>query len=150
MTTSVLNDVLTRHGLQVDEWRGGAGRFRDLYIGTGADVLTLLKCKDDFQGKGFTGAAVLYGDNPGHPAHGKPYLLLPSFWWDEQPPAPISAARAKEIIATAQAMEGFGPWSDRLGKVMTPGEDAYVRELWKTKPGHYSFVDTLLSIANNW
>jgi hypothetical protein len=62
------------------------------------------------------------------------------------PPTPFGAARADAIIAAARK-GASGPWSDRLTRVMSKGEYAYVDRLWATMPGSYSFVNTLNHIA---
>jgi hypothetical protein len=59
----------------------------------------------------------------------------------------VTPARAREIIQAAKAKARFGPWSDQLDKVMTAPETTYVKDVWGTKPGHWSFVDTIEFIA---
>jgi hypothetical protein len=42
VTIQELESLLATHGVKIDEWRGGVGHFRDLYVGTGASLSLLL------------------------------------------------------------------------------------------------------------
>lgn len=35
MTTQQLQEIVAKHGLTIDSFHGGAGKFRDVYIGIG-------------------------------------------------------------------------------------------------------------------
>lgn len=63
-------------------------------------------------------------------------------------PYHMTQQRANEIYEQCRATAGCGPWSDKLRDVMTEQEQAYILQLWKTKPGYYSFAGTLLEIRN--
>lgn len=60
----------------------------------------------------------------------------------------MTPARAQEIIRQAIAASPFGPFHADYRKPMTADEVAFVKAVWDTKPGHYSFSRTLESIAN--
>lgn len=68
------------YGLGLNDWRGGAGKFRDVCIGTGAAYHPLM---------GFVGACKAAGllcrlqqvNVPDHPDCGKVYAEVSSFWW---------------------------------------------------------------------
>lgn len=59
------------------------------------------------------------------------------------------ALRAKQIIEQAKALTEVGHWSDKLDTVMTPGERAFVKEVWKLMPGHTCFVDALRRVEES-
>lgn len=63
-------------------------------------------------------------------------------------PEHMTQQRANQIYEQCLASAGNGPWSDRLRDVMTSDEIEAITQLWKTKPGHYSFSGTLLEIRN--
>lgn len=84
MDKTALLSILSRHGLAISDSNAGAGKFRDLYIGVGADYSTLRACQADIIAAGLSRALVKvdHCDNPQHPDHGKPHLEIGSFWWE--------------------------------------------------------------------
>jgi hypothetical protein len=81
MTGEQLTKIVSDHGLAITSWHGGAGQFRDLYIGVGADGSTLLRLQETLASQGIS-SRFTHTSNPDHPDHGKPMLEIPSFWWD--------------------------------------------------------------------
>jgi hypothetical protein len=80
MDVSQLTRIIESHGLAIDDWHGGAGSFRDLYIGTGKPIDALLRAKTDLAShkvRSHIGTVT----NREHPDHGKAMLEIPSFWW---------------------------------------------------------------------
>jgi hypothetical protein len=80
MDASQLVRIVESHGLTIDDWHGGAGSFRDLYIGTGADLKALLGLQEDLASHNVT-SKLTHVNNREHPDHGKAMLEVPSFWW---------------------------------------------------------------------
>jgi hypothetical protein len=75
--------MLARHGLQIDGHQGGAGKFRDLYVGIGADYAKLTAFRTEFVATGTPMACMFTSVNvPTHPQYGKPMLEIKSYWWD--------------------------------------------------------------------
>jgi hypothetical protein len=68
--------------LKVDYAREGAGKFRDLEIGTGADRALLEKVRQLViaQHGCATFVNVRTVTNEGHPQYGQPYLSIEFFW----------------------------------------------------------------------
>lgn len=94
ITAEQLETIVATHGLKIDEWRCGAGKFRDLSIGTGAPfkqlnalALELKKIPGVTTSDGATSPAlIMHFDrvtNDEHPDFGKLYLEIESFWWEE-------------------------------------------------------------------
>ena len=81
MTVSELQAVLDKHGLKIDGWRGGAGKFRDLEIGVGAAAPLLAAIAAELGGN--VSARVTSVSNADHADYGKRYVEVSSFWWDE-------------------------------------------------------------------
>lgn len=83
MTVAQLKAACDGHGLTIDGFHGGAGKFRDVEIGVGAEYRRLLDLgrflKQDY-GVLF---AIRHVDVEAHKDFGKAYLEVPSFWWDE-------------------------------------------------------------------
>jgi hypothetical protein len=80
MTRVELEEIAGRHGIRVDGVHAGAGKFCDLYLGTGASRETLIRCQRDLELGGLSHTKITYVDNPEHPQHGQPMLEVPSFW----------------------------------------------------------------------
>lgn len=81
MTIQELESLLVAHKVKIDGWRGGAGHFRDLYVGTGAPLPTLLNVAEELR-KHWTNATLERVNVPDHTDYGKHYLLIHSFWWN--------------------------------------------------------------------
>lgn len=140
MTVSELVALLERHGLQVNGWRGGAGKFRDVYVQSGK-AAAMAAARDELRAAGLL-AKIDRGDNPGHPWHGKAFLAIESFWWDEprRPRGVIRAAceaKAREVAK----LVGMACWDAQSLAVLTPAERAEVRSLWEDMPGNTCWVD---------
>jgi hypothetical protein len=98
MTPSQVRIILARHGLRIEHTREGAGKFRDLEIGTGAPYATLNAAKQDLEkaGIGVT-CTVTHVTNNQHHQYGKPYLSIQSFWCDDEPKCTLEPT-ADELI----------------------------------------------------
>lgn len=59
----------------------------------------------------------------------------------------LTAERAQEILDTARASKGMGPWVDRIQ--MTPAEKGKVIAFWNTLPGNTTFMDALTRLARS-
>jgi hypothetical protein len=84
MTKETLEAILAKHGMKVDDSRGGAGKFRDLYIGTGQPIEKLVALwKELCAADGCFGLTkITTVTNKEHPDHGKLMLEVGSFWWE--------------------------------------------------------------------
>jgi hypothetical protein len=80
LNASQLTAIICSHRLAIDEWRGGAGKFRDLYVGTGKPVDVLLRAQEELASHNVT-SKLTHVSNREHPDYGKPMLEIPSFWW---------------------------------------------------------------------
>lgn len=67
-------------GLGLDDWRGGAGKFRDVNIGTGGTLHALQGFAAACQRAGIM-CRVQQVNTPDHPDFGKLYAEVGSFWW---------------------------------------------------------------------
>jgi hypothetical protein len=80
-----LDDMLAEAGMKVDDVRrphaSDSNLFCDLYIGTGKPVNELVLIRDRLNALGLD-ASIGRGNNPGHPAYGKQFVELKSFWDD--------------------------------------------------------------------
>lgn len=79
MTIRELESVVAHHGLSINGYRGGAGKFRDLEIGVGATALQLAAFVADIKARGHTLVSVT---NTDHKDCGKAYAEVGSFWWE--------------------------------------------------------------------
>jgi len=89
MTIDQLNSVLGAHGVKIDSYGEGAGKFRTLYIGTGEShtrlrtIKTALDEADKAAGSPNPEICHLTRvTNREHPDFGKPMLVIESYWWD--------------------------------------------------------------------
>lgn len=85
MTKARLEEVVKAHGLTVDMLREGAGKFRDVIIGTGAAwslLHTVAQIVREESGMSTSFVKVTTVSNPEHEQYGKPYLSVESFWWE--------------------------------------------------------------------
>lgn len=82
MTAQQLTDILAQHGVKIDGYHGGAGKFRDVYAGTGEPSGLLHEVADDLKCRGIA-AEVTRVTASGHPDFGQPMLEIDSFWWEE-------------------------------------------------------------------
>lgn len=83
MTSRDLTILAARHCLTIDGFRGGAGKFRDIYVGTGANPVQLLAFVSEFKQRDSVIRPIHRIVNvPGHKDFGKPYVEIPSFWWE--------------------------------------------------------------------
>lgn len=75
--------VLDRIGIEVDELRlttqGRTAAFYDLYAGTGDDLHALETARKQIKAMGLI-AKIEVGDNEGHPACRRAYLMVGSLW----------------------------------------------------------------------
>jgi len=53
----------------------------------------------------------------------------------------ITMERAREIMTQAQSYQ-CGPWADHISKVITPKEDAEIKQHWDSLPGTTSYMDS--------
>ena len=83
MTRAELDAFLAERGFQVDDARhphaSDSNHFADLYIGTGKPMADLLSLRNELDQLGID-ASIGQGNNPGHPAFGKPFVEVKSFW----------------------------------------------------------------------
>lgn len=84
MNQQQLTEFLAQRGLKIDDFRAGAGKFRDIYTGTGQISGVLHEVTDDLRCRGVS-AQVARVTNREHPDFGKSMVEIESFWWDEQP-----------------------------------------------------------------
>ncbi len=82
MTSEELQAIVAKHELHIDGWHAGAGRFRDVYVGTGASRERLSALRLELQGLGFKGSVKLsVVDVKEHPEYGRAFLEIASFYW---------------------------------------------------------------------
>lgn len=81
MTVNQLTELVSAHGLTINSFRQGAGKFRNLEIGVGADYGNLMLARNDLRDAGLL-ACILRVNNSEHEDFGKFYVLVESFWWD--------------------------------------------------------------------
>lgn len=53
----------------------------------------------------------------------------------------ITQRRAREIEEKAKEITNVGPWSDQISRVITPGEDEEIRNLWSLMAGNTCYMD---------
>lgn len=82
MTIDELKATAAEHGLTLDDWHGGAGKFRDVYVGTGQPMAALASFCRAIKRRGLD-AYVELCTVKGHANYGKRYAVVSSFWWDE-------------------------------------------------------------------
>jgi hypothetical protein len=82
MTTQELKDLAARHGLKIDGFHAGAGKFRDVYIGTGANYNDQRTLMSELRARN-VGCKLSTVNVPEHPAYGKFFVEVTSFWWVE-------------------------------------------------------------------
>lgn len=80
-----LDDLLAEAGMKVDDVRrphaSDSNLFCDLYAGTGRSMGELVLMRDRLNALGLA-ASIGRGNNPGHPAYGKSFVEITSFWDD--------------------------------------------------------------------
>lgn len=64
----------------------------------------------------------------------------------------LTQQRAIEIFDECVRTSGYGPWSDRLDKVMTTEEREAVKGIWLSpeRPGSSTFAGVLCDIKNGF
>lgn len=82
MTINELNALLAKHNLMIDSWSGGAGNFRDLYIGTGLPYNKLYAALNELKQNLPNRINIFTGNNLNHPSYGKQMIEIHSFWWE--------------------------------------------------------------------
>lgn len=60
----------------------------------------------------------------------------------------ITQERAREIQTQATALATHGPWSDKIGEVLTLEEKKELNEYWATLPLSSSFMDAFFDYRN--
>lgn len=76
--------TLDELGLPISSWHGGAGKFRDLYIGTGLSHARLVNAKQTLEQRGLKCLMrISHISNSDHEDYGKLMLEVQSYWWDE-------------------------------------------------------------------
>jgi hypothetical protein len=60
----------------------------------------------------------------------------------------ITQERAREIQTKAQDLATCGPWVDQVEKVVTPEEDAIIRQHWQALPMESSYMDSFYDFLN--
>lgn len=80
-TPADLAALADSYGLTVDSTTGGAGKYRDVSIGTGAPYHNLAGFVAECKRAGLL-ARVQQVNNPGHEHYGKVYAEVSSFWWE--------------------------------------------------------------------
>lgn len=79
-----LKQILDAHDMKIDDYRQGAGKFRDLYIGIGKPYETLRKVMRVLGDSGMKSNMIIgHTNNPQHKEAGKPMLEVLSYWWNE-------------------------------------------------------------------
>jgi len=81
MTIAELQELVKAYGLTVDDFHGGAGKFRDVYIGIGQPYSNLIALRGALCARNVE-AKLARVDNEGHPDYGKQMVEVNSFWWD--------------------------------------------------------------------
>jgi hypothetical protein len=81
--TERLQKIVAEHGVGIDGWHGGAGQFRDLYIGIGDTYANLQRLRDALLAANVVDVKVTHVNNPDHEQHDKAMVEVSSFWWDE-------------------------------------------------------------------
>jgi hypothetical protein len=120
--TDRLQKIVEQHGMQIDGYHGGAGQFRDIYIGTGADYGRLRELRDALIAARFVDVKVTHVDNPDHNQHDKAMVEVSSFWWDEPPILPNRLVRH---TPTGKILETMSyPHGELLDKIQarSPGD----------------------------
>lgn len=85
MNAAQLTELVTQHGMTIDGWRSGAGKFRDVKIGVGrsfdelnAVVVNVSAIRPEMKRM----CSITHVNNVGHKDYGKLYLEIKSFWWE--------------------------------------------------------------------
>lgn len=82
LTKAIVEQIAKENNLQID-FHAGAGKFRDVYLGIGASYEVLTKLKKELATKyNDTYTKISRVTNSEHPDYPKPFLELPSFWWE--------------------------------------------------------------------
>lgn len=83
MTKDQLVATLANLGYEIDDFQGGAGNFRDIFVGTGRPTPFLWVLRNVLKQKGCDCDMQLdFVDVPSHPDFGKAFLRIKSFWWE--------------------------------------------------------------------
>jgi len=85
MNLEQLKAMAKKHGLEVDPGHAGAGKFRDVEVGMGADYPQLNAFIADYKKAEPVAArmvALRHVTNTDHPQLGKPYIEIGSFWYE--------------------------------------------------------------------
>ena len=83
MTAEQLTQYAKEKELEID-WRGGAGKFRDVYLGfgkTGKMYSELTKICEELKQLSGCDTDITTVTNPEHKDYGKLMIELKSFWW---------------------------------------------------------------------
>jgi hypothetical protein len=110
MTRTELLAKLAEHDMKVDAWHGGAGQFRDLYIGTGKPYEELILMKNLLISGGCVGVKIGHVTNPDHPDHGKAMIEIESYWVEGanwQPNRLIRHAESRKLLETISRPHGM-------------------------------------------
>lgn len=83
MNAKRLQELVKSHGLEIDDYHGGAGKFRDVYIGTGAPYKILKETQKAIQEETFVEVVISTVTNKECADYGSTMLEVRSFWWDE-------------------------------------------------------------------
>lgn len=82
LTKEIVLKIAQENNLKVD-FHAGAGKFRDVYLGCGDSYASLTKLKQELVTKyNYNYAKISHVNNKEHPDYPKPFLELPSFWWE--------------------------------------------------------------------
>lgn len=120
--TEKLQQIIEQHGLKIDGWHGGAGQFRDLYIGTDADYGKLQALRDALLAANVVDVRITYVDNPDRHDHSKAMVQVSSFWWDVPRIPPNRLVRLKETGTILETISH--PHGDLLENIQarSPGD----------------------------
>ena len=78
---SELKSRASARNLKVEVNGAGPGHFKDLAVGTGADLVQLVELRDELRAAGLQGGVKLdYVNVREHPQHGQRFLSIESFW----------------------------------------------------------------------
>ena len=83
MKKSTLFTILDAANVKIDDYRQGAGHFRDLVIGVGEDPKTLWAVREEIKNAGHSMVRVDICSVPEHKDCGRFFLTVESFWWGD-------------------------------------------------------------------